>query len=245
MIVHYPMTTNLLTEARLYATDSIQHTMDYEGWKDQHQKRERIVYGNFGQLWVAEFCRLNGIPYQKDRSSPERPDDFDLIAHGFKIDVKTSVCKDLVGQVSPGVINKPVDYFCFMLTDKLCTYIAPYGLIAADDYRRIAVEVKQGEIIPGTTRSQRFSKSYFLPPDAELMPFVQFMRSQGRAKSRVIQPSTIVDGRAIEDIEQQLATLTRVNMEIVKAMSSMRKPRGGNVVSLPSTNDLFAKGDAA
>ena len=134
MIVHYPLTTNLLTEARLYATDSIQHTMDYEGWQDQHKKRERIVYGNFGQLWVAEFCRINGIPCQKDRSSPERADDYDLIAHGFKIDVKTSIHKDLVGQVSPGVINKPVDYFCFMLTDRLCSYIAPYGLIAADEY---------------------------------------------------------------------------------------------------------------
>lgn len=245
MIVHYPLTTNLLTEARLYATDSIQHTMDYEGWQDQHQKRERIVYGNFGQLWVAEFCRINGIPYQKDRSSPERADDYDLIAHGFKIDVKTSIKKELVGQVSPGVINKPIDYFCFMLTDRLCSYIAPYGLIAADEYRKISVEVKQGEIIPGTTIHQRFGKSYFLPPGAELKPFVQFMRSQGRAKGRVIQPSTIVDGRTIEALEQQMATLTSVSLEIVKAMSSMRKPRTGNVVVMPPTNDLFAKGDAA
>lgn len=245
MIVHYPLTTKLLTEARLYATDSIQHTMDYEGWKDQHKKRERIVYGNFGQLWVAEFCRINGIPFQKDRSSPETPDNFDLIAHGYKIDVKTSIHNDLVGQVSPGVINKELDFFCFMLTDRMCSFIAPFGLISADEYRAIAVEVNNGETIPGTALKQRFGRSYFLPPGAELMPFVQFMRNQGRAKGRVIQPSTIVDGRSIEEIEQQLSTLTRINMEMLRAISSMRKPRTGNVVSLPTQLEMLGAAEAA
>lgn len=239
MIVNYPVTTMLLAEARLYASDSIQHTMDYHGFRggDLDKKRERITVGNFCQLWVCEFCRLNGVSYSKDASSPDRPDDYDLIAHGYRIDVKSSIDARLIGQVSSGVINKPVDYFCFMLTDRQCTFIAPYGLIEAVEYRNIAVEVNEGDMIPGTTLRQRFGKSYFLPKNAELLPFVQFFLNQGRVKSRVIQPTTIVDGRSIENIEHQLATSNQLLLEVIRSLST-RKTRG-NVTTLPVTNDLL------
>ena len=241
MIVHFPMSTKVLTEARLYATDSILHTMDYDGWQDQHQKHERITYGNFGQLWVAEFCRLNGIAYHKDASSPERPDDYDLIVHGYKIDVKTSVIADFVGQVSPGVFNKPIDYFCFLLTDRLCSYIAPWGFIEAEKYREIAICVEQGEIIPGSTVRQRFSRSYFLPPEPELIPFVQFMKREGKARSRVVQPSTIVDGRSIDELTHQLETNNRLTLELIRNSAPRRKT--GKVTQMAGSGDLFGKSD--
>jgi len=243
MIVHYPANTAMLSEARLYATDSIMHTMDYNGWKDQHQKRERITYGKFGQLWVTEFCRLNGVPHQKDRSSPKDADDVDLVVRGQLIDVKTSVCQSLVGQVSPGVLNKPCDYFCFLLTDKACSYVAPYGLIEADVYRKIAVEVKQGDLIPGTGIQQRFGSSFFLPENPELIPFVRFM-SFGKTERRVIQPSTIVDGRDMESIDVRMGNLERLMIQVVGAFAAQtKKPRTGNVANFPANADLF--GDTA
>lgn len=99
MLVTYPVSSSILIEARLYCQDSIQHTMDYKGWKDQHEKQSRITYGKFGQLWVAEFCRLNNIPYRKDKSPPKEADDVDLFIFDRSVDVKTTVFMDLVGQV--------------------------------------------------------------------------------------------------------------------------------------------------
>lgn len=251
MIVHYPTNTSILTEARLYATDSIQHTMDYHGFESKSprelkKKFERITIGNYGQLWVAEYCRINGIPYHKDESSPEKPDDYDLIAHGYRIDVKTSIIPELVGQVGPGVIDKPIDYFCFLQTDRLCSYVAPWGLISADEYKKIAVKVNEGEVIPGTTIKQAFGCSWFLPQDPELMPFVQWMRNQGRAKSRVIQQTTIIDGHSMDELIQSVNTSNRLSLEIIKAMNAQQiaKRKPSNVILMP-INDLLDQGSAA
>lgn len=238
-VVHYPFSSAIFNEARIYAYDSIGHTLDYQGWGDQHRKMERITHGKFGQLWVTEFLRLNGIPFEKDTSSPEVPDDYDLIAFGYRIDVKTSIKRDLVGQVNAAVVDK-TDFFCFVLTDALCSYVAPYGFISRDDYLEAAILVKQGEMIPGTALRQRFPKSYFLPPDAKLMPFVQFVRQQGKAKPRVIRPTTIVEGQSIEELSTRIASMERLQIETIKALSSSRSStKKGNVVPMPVTNDMF------
>ena len=143
--IRYPITSALLSEARLYAQESYGHTMDYQGWKDQKLKLARLTYGKFGQLWVAEFCRANGISHEKDTSSPYVADDRDLSIYGHSIDVKTTINRDFLGQVSPGVINKPCDYFCFVVTDVQCSFVEPVGFMDCDTYRSVAVQVKEGE----------------------------------------------------------------------------------------------------
>ena len=173
--IRYPITSALLSEARLYAQESYGHTMDYQGWKDQHLKMARMTYGKFGQLWVAEFCRANNLQYQKDTSSPYVADDRDLTIYGHSIDVKTTINRDFLGQVSPGVINKPCDYFCFIVTDKECSFVEPIGFIDCETYRSIAVEIKEGQTIPGTKTFQRFGTSFFLPRPAPVVPFVAFL----------------------------------------------------------------------
>lgn len=187
--IRYPITSTLLSEARLYARESFGHTMDYQGWQDQKLKLARLTYGKFGQLWVAEFCRVNGIQYEKDTSSPYVADDRDLSIFGHSIDVKTTINRDFLGQVSPGVINKPCDYFCFIVTDMQCSFVEPLGFIECDAYRAIAVEVKEGQLIPGTNTRQRFGTSFFLPRLAPVTPFVQFLlrlREAAKASSDVL-----------------------------------------------------------
>lgn len=187
--IRYPIASTLLSEARLYARESFGHTMDYQGWQDQKLKLARLTYGKFGQLWVAEFCRVNGIQYEKDTSSPYVADDRDLSIFGHSIDVKTTINRDFLGQVSPGVINKPCDYFCFIVTDMQCSFVEPLGFIDCDAYRAIAVEVKEGQLIPGTNTRQRFGTSFFLPRLAPVTPFVQFLlrlREAAKASSDVL-----------------------------------------------------------
>ena len=187
--IRYPITSALLSEARLYAQESYGHTMDYQGWQDQKLKLARLTYGKFGQLWVAEFCRANSIECVKDTSSPYVADDRDLSIYGHSVDVKTTVNRNLLGQVSPGVINKPCDYFCFLMTDSNCSFVEPIGFMDCDTYRAVAVEVKEGQTIPGTSLVQRFSTSFFLPRPAPIVPFVQFLkhlRDANHASSNVL-----------------------------------------------------------
>lgn len=173
--IRYPITSALLSEARLYAQESYGHTMDYQGWQDQKLKLARLTYGKFGQLWVSEFCRANGITHEKDTSSPYVADDRDLSIYGHSIDVKTTINRDFLGQVSPGVINKPCDYFCFLVTDVQCSFVEPIGFMDCDTYRTVSVQVREGELIPGTRTRQRFGTSFFLPAQAPVIPFVQFL----------------------------------------------------------------------
>lgn len=174
--LRFPIHSALLSEARLYALESSGHTLDYEGWGDQYEKMGRLTYGKFGQLWVTEFCRANGIDCVKDISSPYVPDKVDLTIYGHAIDVKTTVNRSLLGQTSPGVFQKNAcDFFCFLVTDKKCSFVETIGFLDAETYKSIAVKVKKGELIPGTTWEQRFSESYFLPPDAPVVPFMNFL----------------------------------------------------------------------
>lgn len=212
MSVCYPVSTKLMTEARLYANDSIQHTMDYHGWKDQHKKKERITYGKFGQLWVAEFCRLNGVNHAKDNSSPTMADDLDLLIRGRKIDVKTTV-SNLVGQVSPGVIEKECDDYCFLITDRQCSYVNPIGFVSKDDYIEHATCVEEGDIIPGTNFRQRFSRSYFLPANSlVLRPFVQYLL-KGPLNEKQPFPVSLVDASEMADCNQRISAIERLLIE--------------------------------
>lgn len=213
MNVCYPVSTSLITEARLYANDSIQHTMDYHGWSDQHQKQERITYGKFGQLWVAEFCKLNGIDHKKDRSSPKVADDLDLLIRGRKIDVKTTVSNSFVGQVSPGVIDKECDDYCFLITDKQCSYVKPIGFVSKGDYIEHANCVEEGDIMPGTSVRQRFSRSYFLPADSiVLQPFVQYL-FKGPLNNKKPFPVVLVDASEMMDCNQRISAIERLLIE--------------------------------
>lgn len=191
--VRYPITSTLLSEARVYAQESYAHTMDYKGWQDQKLKLARMTFGKFGQLWVTEFCRVNGISYEKDTSSPYVADDRDLSIYGHSIDVKTTINRDFLGQVSPGVINKPCDYFCFLVTDLQCSFVEPVGFMDCDTYRSVAVQVKEGELIPGTNTRQRFNTSFFLPRPAPVVPFVQFLMKLQKAAitSRLVAGASV------------------------------------------------------
>lgn len=235
MQVSYPVSTKVLTEARLYAQDSIQHTMDYKGWEDQHQKQDRITYGKFGQLWVSEFCRLNNIPHEKDRSSPMQADDLDLIIFDKVIDVKTTVFSSLVGQVSPGVINKPCDEYCFLVTDKQCSFVTPIGFVSRSDYKTHSVYVAKGEVIPGTNLRQKFNDgSYFLPPNSPVLrPFVSelliFMNNKKEGKKQDF-PMMLVESSEITAIIERISALEqafiakeKTEQEILQALNESNR----------------------
>jgi len=187
--IRYPITSALLSEARLYAQESYGYTMNYKGWDDQYKKMARMTYGKFAQLWVADFCRVNDIDYVKDTSSPYVAHNLDLTICGHSIDVKASINRTFIGQVSPGVINKPCDYFCFVVTDDKCSFVEPIGFIDCDMYRSVSVKVNEGDLIPGTNTRQRFETSFFLPRPAPVTPFVQFlvrMRDASKASKVLI-----------------------------------------------------------
>ena len=170
-----PCSSAILSEARLYAIESNTHTMDYEGWKDQHNKLRRLTYGKFAQLWVYEFCRVNGIRCEKDKSGPTEPDNKDLVICGLDVDVKASTIGALVGQISPGMYNKSDGFYCFARTNETCSFILPIGFLHCSLFIPNSIEVRQGETIPHTTIVQRFRSSRFLSKGAPVVPFFEFM----------------------------------------------------------------------
>lgn len=184
-----PCSSVILSEARLYAIESNTHTMDYEGWKDQHNKLKRLTYGKFAQLWVYEFCRINGIPCEKDNSGPTEPDNKDLVICGFDVDVKASTIGALVGQISPGMYDKSEGFYCFARTNESCSFILPIGFLHCSLFMQHSTEVKKDERIPNTRIVQRFSSSRFLNKGAPVVPFFEFMSDAkaGRIEEHVPQ----------------------------------------------------------
>ena len=181
MIFKYPANSAILTEARMYALESINCTVDYEGWKDCHKKMCRITTGKYAQLWLSEFCRLNEIPYKKDKSSPYLHDKEDIEINGHSIDCKVSTIEHLVGQVSPHVLNQEnIDFYVFFLTNDELSFIAPYGLIRRKDFIRLAKEIKKGEQLPGTKIIQKFNSSFFISTSS-LLPFESSIKRLGRS----------------------------------------------------------------
>lgn len=171
----YPANSAILTEARAYAMESIGHTVDYNGWGDAHQKMQRITTGKYAQLWLAEFCKINGINHKKDNSSPYIYDDEDLKICNLSIDCKVSIHEYLVGQVSPHCFKQEnIDGYAFFLTDPSLSFIKPYGFIKRDDFLKNAICIEKGEQIFNTGITQRFSKSYFIDKK-HLHPFNEVM----------------------------------------------------------------------
>ena len=161
----HPVSTAIITEARMYAVESINHTMDYSGWDDGHEKTMRITIGKFSQLWLCEVCHLNMIPYEKDTSSPYMPDQRDLTINGWAVDCKATVSDGLEGQVGPGhdKKNNSIDLYAFFRTGRNMEFIEPLGFVWARDLLTVAKKISQGERIPGTNIDQRFRYSYFVP----------------------------------------------------------------------------------
>jgi hypothetical protein len=240
----------MLTEARLYATDSIGHTMDYQGWEDQYAKRDRITYGKFGQLWVCEFCKLNGIPYEKDKSSPKVNDDFDLKIGEFSIDVKTTIRNDIQGQVSPGVYNKPIDYYLFLVTDSVCSFVRTLGFVSQSAYKKNALKINKGEKIPGTNMVQRFSYSYFLPYEIPVwIPFLKFFDGVSNNEESFnytgISPIFSNDNglsELNEKVDLLIGEKNKTNsllLQLLDQTKSVKPAKRGNVVSI--NDSLFGE----
>jgi len=160
----YPANSALLAEARLYAKESIEHTVDYKGWADGHKKLSRIVTGKYAQIWLAEFCALNDIDFKKDNSSPYESDDCDIEICGYKIDCKASVSSNFLYQVSPHIEKQnQIFAYAFFLTDEKCSFIKPCGFIRRDRYLKHAIKIEKGQFLPNTKVVQKFDKgSYFL-----------------------------------------------------------------------------------
>ena len=89
---------------------------------------------------------------------------------------------NFIGLINP--THKACDFFCFVVTDVQCSFVEPVGFMDCDTYRSVAVQVKEGELIPGTGTRQRFGTSFFLPRPAPVIPFVRFlMRLREAAKA--------------------------------------------------------------
>lgn len=161
----YPANPSQLIEARAYALASLDHTFDYDGFKDGHKKMGRIFTGKYAQLWLCEFCRLNEIPHKKDTSSPMISDDEDLSICGYSIDCKVSVIDGMWPQVTTISDTSGADVYFFFRCDERLDYIQPIGAIGKPRFLSERVEITKGFDIPGTTKiKQRFSKSYFIDP---------------------------------------------------------------------------------
>ena len=193
MRIRLPCNSAVLSEARLYAIESSSHTMDYKGWEDQHNKLKRLTYGKFAQLWVYEYCRVNGIPCQKDVSGPMEPDNKDLVVCGEDMDVKASTIMPLLGQVSPGMYGKKEGFYCFVYTDESCSFVQPVGVITCVDYMAHSKEVMAGDLIPNTTIKQRFGRSRFLQKGSPIVSFFEFMEEAkaGRISQYLPKPQPI------------------------------------------------------
>ena len=239
--MRYPVSTSLLKEAQLYAMASFHHTFNWDAHKGGNQKMQRITVGRFAQIWVQEFCRLNGVPHVPDTSSSEVADQFDLQIHGVQVDIKASIHQSLLGQVAPGPYKKAESgtYFCFVLTDPQGTFIDPLGFIEADAYRANAYSVKKGELLP-SGHVQAFRESYFLPDDAPVEPFEKFLLSNGQSMIQIIDSPTSIIRHA--DMAELSSKLSDIQSLILKQLSaSTRKPKrevSGNVVDM--NGDLFS-----
>jgi len=175
MPVKYPFRIRIIDRAKKYAEQSLRNTHDYGGWKDESQtdrKRQRIMTGRFGQLWVYEFCKLNNIPSEHDNSSVYEADDFDIKIMGYSVDVKTTTVNGICCQVNPALKSKNIDYYCFLKTDKQYSFSEPLGLIEKGEYYKNAILIPNGAKFPGTSIENKYhSGSYILEDIACLIPF--------------------------------------------------------------------------
>jgi hypothetical protein len=176
-----PIASTILSAARLYAIETADHTVNYEGWNendiaDTFRKLERITLGRFGQLWFYEFCQLNGIPSEEDKTNPLISDKTDVRVCGFDVDVKISKIADMPCQISPGVLDKSQIYL-FLGCDERLTYIEPKGFISRLKIKENSVFIKHGEKIPNTNFIQKFKAGSYFISNKELKPFFEVVHN--------------------------------------------------------------------
>lgn len=162
-----PCSETARINAESYAIASLSFTYSYAGWESEagtDRQKQRITIGRFGQEWLYEFCKFNQISCEKDRTSPEENDKYDLIICKKIVDVKTTYHQGLIGQVSPGCMNnEKVSVFCFMLTSKDMQYIEPIGFISKKLFIQNAKLIPYGEEIRNTGIKQLYKDgSYFV-----------------------------------------------------------------------------------
>lgn len=200
----FPANTTALIEAKMYAIESITHTMDYEGWGDAHAKAVRIMTGNYCQLWLAEFCELNGITCQKDRSSPYIADKGDATINEWVVDSKASLTEGLEGQISPHHDKQSgIDFYVFFSTDRDFSFIEPLGFIHTSDVVSSSIRVEQGEKIPGTNFIQRFQYSYFVKREC-MQPFWKTLQEMQMESKTQRQSRAVIDYSKISASEDSI-----------------------------------------
>jgi len=152
-----PVNTMSLMAARVYAYDSHLFTHDHCGYEQDSKtvsKIDRITTGVFGQEWLAEMCRLNGIAVKKDTTTHMQNDVFDLKILDKIVEVKTAA-SDIYCQVNCIANRRLCDFYCFLKTDKNKTFIEPVGIIPKSIYDQVKIKVDYDSKIPGTNFMQK------------------------------------------------------------------------------------------
>ena len=165
----YPCNSRVLEKAQKYMEESIDYTHDYSGWNKKQYKSLRITTGRFGQEWLIEFAKLNGLKIKADRTNPQTPDGFDVILCDCVCDVKTTSRDDITCQVPAHLKGKHVDYFCFLRTNTAHDHIQPLGIIPKDQYFKQATFVPEGQKIPGCNVINVFEPGTYVLEDLNLL----------------------------------------------------------------------------
>lgn len=185
----FPANPAIAAEARSYSVAAIGHTFNYDGWDGADKRMVHWITGKYCQLWFGEWCRLNGVPYRNDTSSPLIYDNGDLYVRGKNTDCKCSIVSGLEGQINNLKKDSETELYAFFSTDKNLSFVEPLGFASKRTALEKAVFVPHGELIPGTKIKQAFKDgSHFLGVDdmttfEEALPWLLY--GIGAGKSRV------------------------------------------------------------
>lgn len=164
----YPYSIEILKRADAYAKKSLNYTYSYAGWENEagtEVQYRRILIGRFGQEWVADCCKLNGVKVRFDESDYTEADNFDLIVTDSIVDVKVTVTSSILCQVNGALAEKLVDVYCFMRVDRDLAFVEPLGIISKDLYFEYAQKINYNECFPKTSIRNKFKNgSYILKP---------------------------------------------------------------------------------
>ncbi len=124
-----PTTSKSLAYGLMYGIASQDHTFYYDGWdRNSLAKYKRIVTSRFCEQWIAEFCRINKIPFTADDSHFTQNDEFDIIINGWKFDIKSSTKSEYM-QVNAALQGNDVDGYLFCKTNEEMSMIEMVGII--------------------------------------------------------------------------------------------------------------------
>ncbi len=191
MMLLYPKDmSSIIADARDYADHSSAYTHDYAGWGDQYKKHERIMWGRIGQGWLRAVCTLNDIPFEDDPSDYTEADTCDLVINSQRVDVKTWKASGVPYQVNAALRQHAVDYYCFLesLTNDIASpRIVPHGFIDFATFWQRSAHVPHGQIIPGTSYTQRYHNgSNILQDTTDIEPIEVRLRKRNQARDTLI-----------------------------------------------------------